>query len=117
MNPNNSELSATKKIYALLVGIDQCAPDSEVPTLKGCENDIKAIEAYLKDQIAGEWELFEPRILTNEQATRQAIIDGFQEYLSLPSRKQRYSPILLFRTWGATKDTRRIIASRPRQLK
>nr|WP_293109750.1 caspase family protein [Okeania sp. SIO2F4] len=81
MNSINSELSATKKIYALLVGIDQYAPDSEVPTLKGCQNDIKAIEAYLKDQIAGEWELFEPRILTNEQATRQGIIDGFQEYL------------------------------------
>ncbi len=81
MNSINSELSATKKIYALLVGIDQYAPDSEVPTLKGCENDIKAIEAYLKDQIAGEWELFEPRVLTNEQATRQGIIDGFQQYL------------------------------------
>ncbi|MGD1703661.1 caspase family protein [Dapis sp. BLCC M229] len=74
-------MNSNKKIYALLVGIDQYAPDSEVPTLKGCENDIKAIEAYLKDQIAGEWELFEPRILTNEQATRQGIIDGFQEYL------------------------------------
>ncbi len=81
MNSINSELSATKKIYALLVGIDQYAPDSEVPTLKGCQNDIKAIEAYLKDQITGEWELFEPRILTNEQATRQGIIDGFQQYL------------------------------------
>ncbi|WP_287518827.1 caspase family protein [Okeania sp. SIO2C2] len=85
MNPNSSELSATKKIYALLVGIDQYAPDSEVPKLNGCENDIKAIEAYLTEEIKGKeerkWELFEPRVLINEQATRQGIIDGFQQYL------------------------------------
>ena len=70
-----------KYIYALLVGVDRYAPDSGVPALKGCENDIKAIEAYLQNNIAGEWELKEPKVLTNEQATRQGIIDGFQQYL------------------------------------
>jgi pimeloyl-ACP methyl ester carboxylesterase len=77
-----------KNIYALLVGIDEYAPSSpQVGSLKGCVNDIKAVEAYLRERIAqdGEWKLVErtdqPWILTNEQATRQAIIKGFQQHL------------------------------------
>jgi hypothetical protein len=68
-----------RNLYALLVGIDNYP--QPIPSLKGCVNDITAIETYLKNQIAGEWKLREPRILTNEQATREAIIDGFQNYL------------------------------------
>jgi triacylglycerol esterase/lipase EstA (alpha/beta hydrolase family) len=73
----------TRNIYALLVGIDNYAPNSviQVPPLKGCENDIRAIEAYLKNQIAGEWKLREPKRLLNQEASRQAIIEGFQKYL------------------------------------
>ena len=70
----------TRNIYALLVGIDRYAPPISV--LQGCENDINAIEAYLQNQIAGEWTLKQPKILLNEKATRQAIIDGFQQYLT-----------------------------------
>jgi pimeloyl-ACP methyl ester carboxylesterase len=68
-----------RNLYALLVGIDNYP--QPIRSLKGCVNDITAIETYLKNQIAGEWKLREPRILTNEKATRQAIIDGFQNYL------------------------------------
>ncbi|MBW4569667.1 MAG: caspase family protein [Tolypothrix carrinoi HA7290-LM1] len=76
-------------IYALLVGIDEYDPEStpQVPSLKGCVNDIKAVEAYLRDRITkdGKWQLVEPTnqswILTNEQATRQAVIDGFLQHL------------------------------------
>jgi hypothetical protein len=71
-----------RNLYALLVGIDnypQSVPS--VPRLNGCVNDITEIETYLKNQVAGEWKLREPKILTNEQATRQAIIDGFENYL------------------------------------
>lgn len=68
-------------IYALLVGIDEYAEKSGVPSLKGCKNDIQAIETYLRNQVAGDWELAEPKTLVDEQATRQGIIDGFQEYL------------------------------------
>jgi hypothetical protein len=76
-------------IYALLVGIDEYDPTStqQVPSLKGCVNDIKAVEDYLRDRITkdGEWKLVEPTnqswILTNEQATRQAVINGFLEHL------------------------------------
>jgi pimeloyl-ACP methyl ester carboxylesterase len=76
-------------IYALLVGIDEYDPTStqQITSLKGCVNDIKAVEAYLRDRITkdGKWQLVEPTnqswILTNEQATRQAVIDGFLEHL------------------------------------
>ncbi|WP_071192219.1 caspase family protein [Trichormus sp. NMC-1] len=78
----------TKQIYALLVGIDSYHPDSRgVSSLKGCLNDIESIETYLRKRIATEWEweLVEtsevPWKLTNELATRQAIIDGFQKHL------------------------------------
>jgi len=73
----------TRNIYALLVGIDNYAPNSviQVPPLKGCENDIRAIETYLKNQIAGGWTLIEPKRLLNQEASRQAIIEGFQKYL------------------------------------
>ena len=77
----------SKNIYALLVGIDRYAPTSvaPIPTLKGCANDINAIETYLRDlkrQIAGEWTLQPPKKLIDEQATRQAIVDGFLQYLT-----------------------------------
>jgi pimeloyl-ACP methyl ester carboxylesterase len=76
-----------QKIYALLVGIDKYHSESGVPNLSGCVNDIEAIEEYLRKRITtgGEWELVEnsdiPWKLTNELATRQAIIDGFQKHL------------------------------------
>ncbi len=71
------------KIYALLVGIDNYSPESRgVNSLKGSVNDIKAIEAYLRKQIATDdkWELVE-KILTNDLATRQGVIDGFLKHL------------------------------------
>ena len=70
----------TNNIYALLVGIDNYTPP--IPALQGCENDINAIETYLQSQIAGEWTLKQPQKLINERATRQGIIDGFQQYLT-----------------------------------
>ena len=76
---SNSPEVGIRNLYALLVGIDNYP--QPIKSLKGCVNDITAIETYLKNQIAGEWKLREPRILRNEQATRKAIIDGFQNYL------------------------------------
>jgi pimeloyl-ACP methyl ester carboxylesterase len=79
----------TCNIYALLVGIDNYAENSvkPIPTLKGCKNDIKAIETYLQTQINGEWTLKPPKILLDRQATRQAIIEGFQQYLTQADSK------------------------------
>ncbi|WP_315789843.1 caspase family protein [Fischerella sp. JS2] len=78
-----------KNIYALLVGIDEYDPASipPIPSLRGCVNDISAVESYLRERVAGdrEWNLVEPTnqpwILLNQNATRQAIIDGFRQHL------------------------------------
>ncbi len=77
------------KIYALLVGIDEYHPQSiGVGSLKGCVNDIEAIETYLRKRIDtdNKWELVKNSVvdwkLTNAQATRQAVIDGFEQHLS-----------------------------------
>lgn len=78
-----------KNIYALLVGIDEYDPASipPIPSLKGSVNDIKQVAAFLRERCAkdSDWQLIEPSnqrwILTNEEATRQAIINGFQQHL------------------------------------
>ncbi|KAF3889829.1 MULTISPECIES: caspase family protein [Nostocales] len=73
-----------KSIYALLVGIDRYDPNSvsPVPSLQGCVNDIAAAQEYLEERTKdGEWQLIEPLILKNEQATREAIIQGFKDHL------------------------------------
>lgn len=69
----------TSKVYALLVGIDNYA--APVTPLQGCVNDVMAMEEYLRSRVKAEgWELH-LKILKDEQATRQAIIDGFREHL------------------------------------
>ncbi len=83
-----------QKIYALLAGIDKYHPQSRgVGNLYGCVNDIEAIEEYLRKRIATEskWELVENSKvswkLTNELATRQAVIDSFEKHLSQADRE------------------------------
>ncbi|MEA5598152.1 caspase family protein, partial [Rivularia sp. UHCC 0363] len=73
----------TNKIYALLVGINEYHPQSGVNSLKGCINDIEAIETYLRNRITidNKWELVTQK-LTNDKATRQAVIDGFSQHLT-----------------------------------
>lgn len=67
-------------LYALLVGIDQYDARSKISPLRGCTNDIKAIKAYLEERTARDRQLH-IRMLLDEQATRQAILDGFRNYL------------------------------------
>ncbi|MDF5715780.1 MAG: caspase family protein [Rhizonema sp. NSF051] len=79
----------SKSIYALLVGIDEYDPTSimTIPSLEGCVNDIKAVEAYLRGRVTkdSEWKLIDnsdrPWVLTNQQATREAVIQGFEQHL------------------------------------
>lgn len=73
----------TRKIYPLLVALDLYDPSSRVPSLRGCVTDVESIELYLREQMGqGEdWELVEPRVLKNEQATRDGVIAGFKEFL------------------------------------
>ena len=67
-------------LYALLVGIDDYLPP--VPSLRGCANDIRAFAALLTNQADTRTLDLQLRVLLNEQATRQAVIDGFLEHLS-----------------------------------
>ncbi len=97
----------TKKIYGLLVGINNYHPQSEISSLNGCVNDIEAIKKYLKNAVETKnnaikaknkkkneteekwelekWELEKWELiikeLTNQSATRQGIIDGFEQHL------------------------------------
>ena len=69
----------TNKIYALLVGIDNY-PDSD-HRLEGCVNDITPIEEYLNERFdRQEYQLY-LQTLTDKQANRKAVIDGFRNHL------------------------------------
>ena len=69
----------TKNIYALLVGIDKYP--SPVPQLQGCVNDVMAVKEYLEGRVTSDEFQLNLRILTDQEATRQAIVDGFQQHL------------------------------------
>jgi hypothetical protein len=75
----------TRKLYALLVGIDQyCAP---VPRLYGCINDVDLFEDYLQERVAKSSGVgLELLTLRDAQATRQAVIAGFRDHLGRATR-------------------------------
>lgn len=65
--------------YALLVGIDTYLPP--VPPLQGCVADAQAMQNFLQSQVtdsSGELKLV---MLLNEQASRKAIIEQFDQHL------------------------------------
>ncbi len=70
-----------RNLYALLVGINFYDDRAFVPPLKGCNNDVKAIQAYLEARTDSEGFRLHLRVLLNQQATRQAVINGFQQHL------------------------------------
>ena len=69
----------TNKIYALLVGIDNY-PDPN-HHLQGCINDITAIEEYLNERFDRQEYQLHLQTLRDEQATREAVINGFRNHL------------------------------------
>lgn len=68
-----------RNIYALLVGIDEYV--SPVSPLQGCVNDITAIKEYLEGRVDTDGYQLYVRTLLNQDATRQAVIDGFRQHL------------------------------------
>ncbi|MBE8971084.1 caspase family protein [Nostocales cyanobacterium LEGE 12452] len=71
--------TGSRKIYVLLVGIDNY-PDPK-HRLDGCVNDITAITEYLNERFDPlEYQLHLLK-LQDEQATREAIINGFRNHL------------------------------------
>ncbi len=73
-------MTTIRNIYALLVGIDSYV--GSVPNLEGCVNDIIAIENYLKERIDKKKYQINIKKLFDQQATRKAIIDGFEQHLA-----------------------------------
>ncbi|MDJ0531357.1 MAG: caspase family protein [Xenococcaceae cyanobacterium MO_207.B15] len=69
----------SQNIYALLVAINNYKSD-EIPPLKGCINDIDAIEDFLLTQVGSNANI-NIKKLKDGEATRQAIINGFEEHL------------------------------------
>lgn len=69
----------TRQIYALLVGIDDYP--RPVPPLRGCVNDVVAVESYLRARLASEEFQLHLKALKNQEANRQAIIDSFRQHL------------------------------------
>jgi hypothetical protein len=76
---NNSNNMASKKLYALIVGINDY---KYVTKLGGCVNDATRIKDYLeKATKSGDFE-YHPILLTNEAATKGNIVKGFEEHLT-----------------------------------
>ena len=73
-------MNTPHKLYALLVGIDKYPNPNH--RLQGCVKDIEAIEEYLNERFDNQNYQLHLQILTDEQATRAAVINGFQNYLS-----------------------------------
>ncbi|MEH1814965.1 MAG: caspase family protein [Nostoc sp.] len=71
--------SGSRKIYVLLVGIDNY-PDPN-HCLQGCINDITAIEEYVNERFDPQEYQLHLLKLQDEQATREAIINGFRNHL------------------------------------
>lgn len=65
------------KLYALLVGIDNYP---NVRKLNGCVADAKAVDQFLNDHYA-EMLAQPPKLLLDQEATRQGIIDAFRTHL------------------------------------
>lgn len=64
-------------LYTLLVGINDYPV---IRPLKGCINDIEGWATYLKSHY-NQYEQLHLKILKNEEATRDAVIDGFRTHL------------------------------------
>ncbi|MEM7530950.1 MAG: caspase family protein [Chloroflexota bacterium] len=67
-------------VYAMLVGINEYAA-RRVSNLSGCIADVEEMKSFLQTRVKPE-ALAEPLVLFNQEATRQGIIDGFENYLS-----------------------------------
>jgi len=71
----------SRNLYALLVGINTYDYSSGVSPLQGCVNDVNAMQAYLAGRVAADEIAFHPLVLTNQHATREAVIEGFRTHL------------------------------------
>ncbi len=67
------------RTFALLVGIDRY--QAPVSPLEGCVADIETWHDFLESRVGAEGGELHARVLRNEEATRQAVIDQFLSHL------------------------------------
>jgi pimeloyl-ACP methyl ester carboxylesterase len=70
-----------RQTYALLVGINQYTSASDIPSLRGCLNDVDAMQTYLQTRLGEDSGRVHIKTLLNEQARREAVIEGFRNHL------------------------------------
>ncbi|GIE35180.1 hypothetical protein Ait01nite_082250 [Actinoplanes italicus] len=69
-------------VYALLVGVNRyAAPDTVVPDLRGCVNDVVDVLAMLRTTVRPGTKL-DPVVLHDEQATLEAVVSGLRAHLT-----------------------------------
>ena len=70
-------MAKEKKVYALLVGINKYP--KPISRLRGCLNDVAAVKDYLEnlEEIS-----LKTHVLADEKATKLAIVEGFEQFLS-----------------------------------
>ena len=79
-----SETTPPATVYALIVGVDNYPSDVilqnsvRFPALRGCVHDATAVKTYLESDPSVP---VKTRLLTNEQASKAAIVDAFQSHL------------------------------------
>src|SRR5262245_31079354 len=71
----------TRRVFALLVGIDAYRPP--INPLWGSRNDTRALEQYLKVRVGDELTV---RTLYDEEATRDALVAAFRDHLGQAGR-------------------------------
>ena len=80
-----------ENIYALLVGINKYADAHNSldtpPPLKGCLNDLRVFKEYLVARSCREGWKLHLQELTDDNATRNAVITGFREHLCQATNK------------------------------
>ena len=78
MQTEQSKITTRPTFWALLVGIDEYLAES-VSKLNGCVNDVEAMRVFLMNQLGVPENHI--RLLSNQQATRAAILRAFEAFL------------------------------------
>jgi len=68
-----------RNLHALLVGIDNYRPP--LRPLEGCGNDIRLFQEYLKGRLDPDEFNLQERVLLDDEATYQTVIDVFRSHL------------------------------------
>jgi hypothetical protein len=72
-----------KKLYALLIGINEYQAGTGVRNLSACVNDVNAMHTFLQKQYQALLpDAAQIKVLTNAQATRHNVITAFQQHLT-----------------------------------